>query len=65
MQKIINCETGEVIEREFSSEELAQKEFDKIDFLAKQAEAEVKAKAKAQLLARLGISEEEVKLLLS
>jgi hypothetical protein len=65
MQRIINCETGEVIERELNTEELQQRELDKIDFLAKQAEAEAKAQAKAAVLAQLGITEEQAKLLLS
>ena len=65
MKTIVNCETGEVIERELNAEELAQQAIDEADSLAKKAEAKVKAKAKADLLAKLGISEEEVKLLLS
>ena len=63
--KIHNVETGEVIEREMNAEELAQYEIDK---LAAKAEAEAAAKAavaKAALLAKLGITEEEAKLLLS
>lgn len=63
--KIHNVETGEVIEREMNAEELAQWEADKA-----KAEAEAQAKAaaaaaKAALLAKLGITEEEAKLLLS
>jgi len=69
MKKIINCETGEVIERSLNADELAQQA---IDNAAAQeakaiadAEAEAKAQAKAQLLAQLGITEEQAKLLLS
>lgn len=63
--KIHNIETGEVIEREMNAEELAQWEADKA-----KAEAEAQAKAqaetaKAALLEKLGITEEEAKLLLS
>ena len=66
---IINCETGEVTERELNAEELAQNEIDTANYLIKQntliAEAAAKATAKAALLAQLGITEEQAKLLLS
>lgn len=63
--KIHNAETGEVIEREMNAEELAQLEADNA-----KAESEAQAKAeavaaKAALLEKLGITEEEAKLLLS
>lgn len=63
--KIHNIETGELIEREMNAEELAQWEADRA-----KAEAEAQAKAeaaaaKAALLEKLGITEEEAKLLLS
>ena len=62
---IHNVETGEIIEREMNAEELAQYEIDKTNAAAKsQAEAEAAA-AKAALLEKLGITEEEAKLLLS
>lgn len=63
--KIHNVETGEVIQRDMNAEELAQLEADKA---TAQAEAQAKAEAaaaKAALLAKLGITEEEAKLLLS
>jgi len=63
--KIHNVETGEVIEREMNAEELAQWELDKAQAEATaQAKAEAAA-AKAALLEKLGITEEEAKLLLS
>jgi hypothetical protein len=63
--KIHNAETGEVIEREMTTEELAQREADQLVTAARlQAEAEA-ATAKAALLDRLGITAEEAKLLLS
>lgn len=63
--KIHNAETGEVLEREMNDEELAQWEADKLQ-AEKRLEAEqMAAKAKAALLERLGITEEEAKLLLS
>jgi hypothetical protein len=56
---------GTVIERDFTAAELAQIETDKATQLAKQAEAEAKAAQKAALLERLGISEDEARLLLA
>ena len=65
MKRIINCETGEVVERELLDEELAQQAIDEVTVQAMQAEAQAKAEAKAQVLAQLGITEEQAKLLLS
>jgi len=63
--KIHNCETNEVIEREMTAAEIAQKNKDESFALAeKQAELAAIAKREA-LLSRLGITEEEAKLLLS
>jgi hypothetical protein len=66
---IVNCETGETVERELNAEEIAQQEIDEANIqiaqAARQAEAEAKAAAKAALLAQLGITEEQAKLLLS
>jgi hypothetical protein len=67
----INCLTGEVIERDFTPEELAQREKDVADFAAAEAAriAEEKAKTAAKesalkKLAKLGLSEEEVSAIL-
>ena len=64
----INCETGEVIERPLTADEIAANEAAAVqaeaDRLAAEAEAATKAEAKAALLAKLGISEDEAKLLL-
>lgn len=65
MKIIINCETGEVTERELNAEELAQEAIDQAESATKAAEAQAKAEAKAALLAQLGITEEQAKLLLS
>ena len=64
MKRIINVETGEVIERELNAEEIAQQEIDEAQIAVQQAEAEAKAAQKAALLDRLGITEAEAKLLL-
>lgn len=62
--KIHNIETNEIIEREMTTEELAQLEVDKANAEAiKQAEA-AKAAQRQALLAKLGITEEEARLLL-
>jgi hypothetical protein len=57
MKRIINVETGEVIERELNAEELAQQEIDEAEYLeGKQfliAEAEAKAEAKEAAQAKL------------
>jgi len=66
---VVDCSTGAVEEIELTEDELAQREADRIAF--EKAEAErVKAEAekaakKAELLAKLGISEDEARLLLS
>lgn len=62
--KIHNAETNEVIEREMTDEEFSQYQADQAAELAKNAEADAKAAAKAELLAKLGITEDEAKLLL-
>lgn len=68
MKRIINCETGEVIERELNAEELAQQEIDEANYLANKeivdAEAEVKEAQRQAILDRLGITSEEAKILL-
>jgi hypothetical protein len=56
-----NVETGEVIEREATEAELEQAEID----AAAAAERAEEIEAKAALLERLGITEEEAKLLLA
>jgi hypothetical protein len=65
----INCETGEVIERPLTADEIAANEAAQLkaeaDRLAAEAEATTKAEAKAALLDKLGISAEEAALLLA
>jgi hypothetical protein len=63
--KIHNATTGEVIEREMTPEELAQFEADQIAIAAELAAKEQAAQTKAALLEKLGITEDEAKLLLS
>lgn len=62
--KIVNAETGEEIIRDMNAEELAQLEADKTEAEAF-AQAKAKAEAdKAALLARLGLTEDELKTIL-
>ena len=64
----INCETGEVIERPLTADEIAANEAAQAqaeaDRLAAEEEATTKATAKAALLDKLGITAEEAALLL-
>jgi hypothetical protein len=65
----VNCETGEVTERPLTAEEIAEREAAAAQAEADRAAAEVKAAADAEaktvLLAKLGITEDEAKLLLA
>ena len=65
----VNCATGEVTERPLTAEEIAANEAAAAQAAAEAHEAEVKAaadaEAKAALLAKLGITADEAKLLLA
>jgi hypothetical protein len=64
----INCETGEVIERPLTADEIAANQAAQAqaeaDLVTAEAEAATKATAKAALLDKLGITAEEAALLL-
>jgi hypothetical protein len=61
---IHNAETGEIVTRDANAEELTQMQADKATQLAA-IQAKVKAEAdKAALLARLGLTEDELKTIL-
>lgn len=63
--KIVDLQSGQEIEREMNAEELAQWEADKARLEA-ETQAKIEASTKRQfLLEKLGITEEEAKLLLS
>ncbi len=62
--RIHNTETNEVIDREMTAEEFAQHEADQLADLAKQAEADAKTAAKQAIADRLGLTADELKLLL-
>jgi hypothetical protein len=61
---IVNCETGEETLRELNAEELAQRVIDEAAAAKAEAEAEAKAAQRQALLTRLGITEEEARILL-
>jgi hypothetical protein len=66
---VVNCETGVVAEVPLTGEEIAQREADAQAAAAQKHEEEVAAaeaaEAKAALLTKLGITEDEAKLLLA
>jgi hypothetical protein len=65
---VVDCSTGEVSEIELTAEEVAQREADAKAYADEKAKEEAdkaaKAADKAALLEKLGISEDEAKLLL-
>jgi hypothetical protein len=65
----INCETGEVIERPLTADEIASNQAAQAqaeaDRVTAEAEAATKAEAKAAVLAKLGLTADEVAALLS
>lgn len=63
--RIHNVETNEIIDREMTNAEFAKYEAEQKLEAQRQTEAEANAQAKAALLAQLGITEEQAKLLLS
>lgn len=65
MKKIINCETGEIIERELNKAEKDQEKLDSAIIKAEKAEKAEKETQKEALLLRLGLTSEEAALLLS
>jgi hypothetical protein len=62
--KEVNCTTGEEIVRDATAEEISQMELDAANDAARKAEAEAKAAQRQALLTRLGITEEEARILL-
>jgi hypothetical protein len=63
--KIINTETGEETEREMNAAELEQQAIDQAAEAARKAAQTAKVADKAALLVKLGITEDEARLLLS
>jgi hypothetical protein len=66
MKRIINCETGEVTDRELNKAEKDQQKIDEASIVAAQAEAEAKAQAKLAAegkLAALGLTTDDLRAL--
>ena len=63
--RIHNTATNEIIDREMNDKEFAQYEADLIAYENQKIQETAKIEAKAELLARLGITAEEAQLLLS
>lgn len=61
---IVDIETGEQITRDATAAEIAQIKSDADQSKAEKAEAEAKATQRQALLSRLGITEEEARILL-
>jgi ribosomal protein L17 len=61
---IIDCSTGETIERELTKAEKDQQKIDEAIELARQAELEAKEAARQAIFDRLGLTTDEAKLLL-
>ena len=64
MIRIHNLEIDEVIDREMNDAEFAQYEANQTAELTRKAEAQAKAAARQAILDRLGITEDEARLLL-
>ena len=64
MVRIHDISTDTITDREMTDEEFAQYEADQAAEAAKQAEATAKAAQRQALLTRLGITEEEARILL-
>ena len=62
--KIVNVQTGEEVEREMNDQEFFAWQEEQATQVAKAAEEAAKAQARQALLNKLGITEEEAKLLL-
>lgn len=63
--KDVNVETGEEVERQMTTAEFSQHKLDVANAAQQEADRVAKEAAKADLLAKLGITEDEAKLLLS
>jgi hypothetical protein len=63
--RIHNIETDEIIDREMNDAEFAQYNAEQTAQEIAKAEAEAKAQDKAKLLQRLGITQDEARLLLA
>ena len=65
MTRIHNTETNEIIDREMTDDEFAEYKKMQTNYQNVKAQAEIQALAKAELLTKLGITQDEANLLLS
>ncbi len=61
---IVNCETGETVERELNKAEKDQQKIDEVEILARQKALEAKEAERLAVLEKLGLTADEAKLLL-
>ncbi len=61
---IVDCETGETVERELNKAEKDQQKIDEAAYLAIQAEKAEKEAARLAVAERIGLTADELKLLL-
>jgi hypothetical protein len=64
MKRIINCETGEVIEREFNKGEKDQQKIDETAYLKIKAQETAKVAERLAIANRLGLTPDELQILL-
>ena len=64
MKKIIDCTSGEVVERELNKAEKDQQKVDALVVANQSAEKQEKESAKAAILDRLGLTADELKTIL-
>jgi septal ring factor EnvC (AmiA/AmiB activator) len=64
IHRIVNAETGEVIEKDYTKKELDELKANQARIDAEIAEAEAKAAQRQVILDRLGLTADEAKLLL-
>ena len=62
--KIVNVETGEEVVRDATAAEIAQREVDANEAIARKAEAEAKKAERQLILDKLGLTADEAQLLL-
>lgn len=64
-EKIVNIQTGEETIREFTAQEIAEREASDIELAKAQKLQEERALRRAELIAKLGLTEEEADILFS
>jgi hypothetical protein len=62
-EKIVNIQTGEETIREFTAQEIAEREASDIELAEAQRLQEERALQRAEIIAKLGLTEEEVAIL--